>query len=773
MAYPSTEVPKKEVSFVSLSTDATVKEDALATLARDARGLAIDAISAANSGHMGLPLGCAEIGANLWGKNLQYNPDEPQWLNRDRFVLSAGHGSMFIYAWLHLAGYDLPIEEIKRFRQRDSMTPGHPEFPSSKHSTPGIEATTGPLGAGIGNAVGMACAAKLAAAKYNTEDHKIFDHHVVVLCGDGCLQEGVGYEAVSFAGHDGLDNLILIYDSNEVTLDKMANFTQSVDHMKLFDSLGWNVICIDGNDLKAIDESVVKAKTTKNGKPTVIIAKTVIGKGVKEVEGTNTAHGEAGVKYQDSARQSLGLPDAKFFVSPDTRTFFEGHKAELKAKYDEWNNMFAAWKVANPDLSYELEAAASKTTPSIEELNAGIPEYNASKNVATRQSGSDVLQHIAKLVPQYVSGSADLHGSTKNYIKDGKNFGNPNIDGKGFGGRNFYFGIREHAMGTMINGMAYYGLNIPSCATFLVFADYMRHAIRVAALSELPTSYILTHDSVGVGEDGPTHQPVEATSGLRIIPNLDVIRPADPEEVAGAFMASVDRKNGPTSVVLSRQNVRTLNEIPVASRRMGTLKGGYVARKETAPLEMIILASGSELQWALDAAKELGGAVRVVSMPCFERFDRQDAAYKAEVLPPAITKRVAIEAGVSGLWYKYVLTGKVIGTDEFGFSAPGGTVMDAFGINTKHLIEVAQAMLEDGTRKARSSKAVATQSEIWSSLECKTLDSLPEFSRFTSMASIAESVDSASELDEEEGDAELRGKVDSMPKCRDERFVGA
>merc|ERR1719408_128771 len=337
--------------------------------------------------------------------------------------------------------------------------------------------------------------------------------------------------------------------------------------------------------------------------------------------------------------------------------------------------------------------AASKTTPCVEELDAGIPKYDSSKNVATRQSGSDVLQHIARMVPQYVSGSADLHGSTKNYIKDGKNFGNPNIDGKSFNGRNFYFGIRKHAMGTKVNGMAYYGLNIPSCATFLVFADYMRAAIRVAALSELPTSYILTHDSVGVGEDGPTHQPVEATSGLRIIPNLDVIRPADPEEVAGAFIASVDRKNGPTALILSRQNVRTLNEVSVADRRMGTLKGGYVALKESGDLDMIIMASGSELQWAMDAAKELGSGVRVVSMPCFERFDRQDAAYKEEVLPSSVTKRLAIEAGVTGLWYKYVgLNGKVLGTDKFGFSAPGDTVMEAFGMNAKNLVEVAKSL---------------------------------------------------------------------------------
>jgi transketolase len=482
------------------------------------------------------------------------------------------------------------------------------------------------------------------------------------------------------------------------------------------------VISIDGNDLKATDGAIVQAKTSKNGKPTVIIAKTVIGKGVEEVEGTNTAHGEAGVKYQTSARKSLGLPEELFHVSADSRKFFEGHKVELKAKYDSWSQMFAVWKVANPELAKDLASAVSKATPSIEDLNAGIPEYSTSKNVATRQSGSDVLQYIANMVPQYISGSADLHSSCKNYIKDGKDFGNPNIDGKSFEGRNFCFGIREHAMGTMMNGMAYYGLNIPSCSTFLVFSDYMRPAIRIAAVSELPTSYILTHDSVGVGEDGPTHQPVESASALRIIPNLDVIRPADPEEVAGAFMATVDRKDGPTAVVLSRQNVRTLSEIPVASRRMGVLTGGYVAFKETSPLKMIILATGSELQWAMDVAKELGSAVRVVSMPCFERFDRQTAAYKDEVLPPSVTMRVAIEAGVSNLWYKYVgLAGKVIGTDQFGFSAPGGIVMDAFGINAKSLAGVAQTMLKETedtvVRKRQSSKCSNSDSDqdsVWS-----------------------------------------------------------
>jgi len=601
---------------------------------------------------------------------------------------------MFIYSWLHLSGYDLPLEEVKNFRVHKSMTPGHPEFPSSEHNTPGIEATTGPLGAGIGNAVGMAAAAKLAAAKYNTDKHTILDHHVIALCGDGCLQEGVAFEAASYAGHDGLDNLIVIFDSNDVTLDKMADFTQSEDHAARFQSIGWNTLEIDGHDFTAIDKAIATAKTTKNGKPTIIIAKTIIGKGCEEIEGTNAAHGEAGVAYQKQARANLGLPaDDLWHVSDETKNFFTAKKAELKSSYDAWMKNYDEWKAANPALASELETAKAKNYPKAAEVLAAIPEYDASKNVATRQSGSDVLQHVAKAIPQYVSGSADLHGSNKNYIAGGENFGNPKIAGKSFAGRNFYFGIREHAMGTMMNGMAYYGLNLASGATFLVFSDYMRAAIRVAALSELPTSYIFTHDSVGVGEDGPTHQPVEATSGLRIIPNLDVIRPADPEEVAGAFAASVDRADGPTALIFSRQNVRTLNEIPVKDRREGTLKGGYVAVKETADLTHIILASGSELQWAVDAAKELGAGVRVVSMPCFERFDRQSAEYKASVLPASCTKRVAIEAGVTGLWYKYVgLDGTVIGTDKFGFSAPGDTVMSAFGITSANVVETAKSL---------------------------------------------------------------------------------
>jgi transketolase len=449
-----------------------------------------------------------------------------------------------------------------------------------------------------------------------------------------------------------------------------------------------------GHDFGAIDNALSKAKSMDNGKPTIIIAKTLIGKGIPEVEGTNAAHGEAGVPFQKTARASLGLPaDELWHIAPETTAFFKQRKTDLKSAYDVWMTKYNSWKSANGPLAIELENAKARIYPSAAAVLAAIPEYDSKKNVATRQSGSDILQFVAKLVPQYMSGSADLHGSNKNYIAGGNNFGNPKINGKSFAGRNFYYGIREHAMGTMLNGMTYYGLNRVSGSTFLVFADYMRPAIRIAALSELPVSYILTHDSVGVGEDGPTHQPVEAVSGLRTIPNLDVIRPADPEEVAGAFAASIDRKNGPTALIFSRQNVRTLNEISVADRRQGTLDGGYIAMKETGPLTHILLGAGSELQWALAAAKELGAGVRVVSMPCFERFDRMSAEYKESVLPLSCAKRVAIEAGVTGLWHKYTgLHGSVIGTDKFGFSAPGEVVMAAFGITVPNLVSIAKGL---------------------------------------------------------------------------------
>merc|ERR1719482_1048340 len=664
---------------------------ALAKAATEARGLAMDGVAKANSGHLGLPLGTAEIGAVLFGTKMSYNPDDPQWVNRDRFILSAGHGSMFIYSWLHLAGYALPKDELGKFRQPGSMTPGHPEFPSSHHNTPGIESTTGPLGQGVANAVGMAAAAKMAGAIFNTSEHTIFDHNVVALCGDGCLQEGISAEAAAFAAHNQLDNLIYIFDSNDVTLDKMADFTQSEDIAMRFIAYGWDVETIDGHDIAAMSAAYDTAKTTKNGKPKMIICKTIIGKGIDEVAGNNAAHGEAGVKYVAESKKALGLPEEDFHVSPETYDFFKGHKGDLVKSYDAWQATYTAWKAANPDKAKILQDGIDKKMPTVEEMFAAIPEFEAGKADATRSTGSSVLQGIAKTCPLYISGSADLHGSNKNYINGGGDYGSPEMPeggGKTFACRNLHYGIREHAMGSILNGIAYYGIFRASGLTFLVFVDYLRAPLRVAALSELPVGYILTHDSIGVGEDGPTHQPVETVSGLRVMPNLDVIRPCDSEETAGAFAASIERLDGPTALILTRQNVPDMTAASVKDRRYGTLKGAYILKKESGALEQIIIATGSEVQHAVKAAEELGGGVRVVSMPCMERFERQPDAYKSEVLPAGV-KKIAMEAGVSGLWYKYA--DKVVGVDKFGMSAPGDYVMEKYGMTAENLVKEAKA----------------------------------------------------------------------------------
>jgi len=651
---------------------------ALARAADEARGLAIDSISKAASGHMGLPLGCAEIGAVLFGSEMVYNPEDPKWINRDRFILSAGHGSMFLYSWLHMSGYDLPMEEVANFRVKDSKTPGHPEF----GWTPGVESTTGPLGQGVGNGVGMAAAAKLAAATLNTEDHTLIDHSVVVLCGDGCLQEGVANEAAAFAGHEKLDNLILMYDSNGVTLDKMAEHTQSEDVQMRFEAQGWEVLTVDGHDMEAVTKAYRYAKESKNGKPTLIVCKTIIGKGIDEIAGTCAAHGEAGVAYADSARESLGLPaDNKWYVSPDTYAFFGEHKTALKAKYDAWQETFAAWSAANPELAKAYNDAYEGKVP---DLRSSMPTYAADASVATRNAGADCIQPIGKMMPFYNSGSADLHGSNKNYIKDVGDFSKNN-----YAGRNFYYGIREHAMGAILNGMGFYGLFRVSGSTFLVFSDYMRSSVRVAALSHLPVNYIWTHDSIGVGEDGPTHQPVETVASLRNIPNLDVMRPGDADETAAAYVSAIERLDGPTALILSRQNL-PISPGDATMKREGTMKGGYVLVKETAPLEKILLAAGSEVYLAVAAAKEMGAGVRVVSMPCVEAFERQSAEYQEEVLPKAMKpSTTACEAGVTAAWYKYA--DKVLGVDYFGLSAPGDEVFAAKGITVEGLVKMASA----------------------------------------------------------------------------------
>jgi transketolase len=654
----------------------------LSRAANEARGLCMDAVQASKSGHLGLPLGCAEMGAVLYGYALKHNPDEPRWIGRDYFVLSAGHGSMFLYAWLHLSGYDLPMDELKRFRQLHSKTPGHPEF----FETPGVECTTGPLGQGVANSVGIAVAAKMAAARFNTPEHMIFDQHVICLAGDGCLQEGISHEAGSFAGHYGLDNLILIYDNNAVTLDAMANASQSDDAAKRFEAYGFDVQKIDGHNMTEFLEALNTAKKRDNGKPQMIMAKTIIGKGIPEVAGTNKAHGEAGVKYVDAGRKGLGLPDEHYFVSQEVRDYFAEHKKTLLSAYSDWEKSYQEWRSKNSDLARQLDDAIEKKVPV--DLSDKIPPFPNDAKLATRKAGSDVLQPLAKAMPFLMSGSADLHGSTLNYIEGGGDFTRTNHSG-----RNIHFGIREHGMCAIMNGIGYHGVFRASGATFLVFADYCRPSIRLAALSKLPNIYIFTHDSIGVGEDGPTHEPVETVSGLRVIPQLDVIRPADPEETAGAFIAAAQRTDGPTLLALTRQAVPLFNEIEVKTRREGVARGGYIAKRESGKLELILLSCGSELQHAMKAATELGEGTRVVSMPCFERFERQSADYREEVLPASCRRRVAIEAGVPHLWYQYVgLDGKVVALHRFGMSGPGDQVMKEFGMDAAHVVEAAKSL---------------------------------------------------------------------------------
>jgi len=657
----------------------------LSQSANEARGLAIDAVHACSSGHLGLPLGCAEIGSILFGdasNGLRYNPDAPKWINRDRFILSAGHGSMFLYSWLHISGYAVSLQDVRDFRKLHSITPGHPEF----DETPGVEATTGPLGQGVGNAVGYALSGKHAAATYNTAEHTIFDHHIIALAGDGCLQEGVSREAIAFAGHNQLDNLILIYDSNDVTLDAMADVTQGEDAEQYFKSQGWEAVTIDGHDLGAVGQALQNAKANDNGQPKVIIAKTEIGRGIPEVAGSAKGHGEGGANFADSARKGLGLPEETFYVSEQTKDHFAARKVSAADEFESWNQVFDAWRKANPELSEQLAASVSRSTPS--DLSDQIPEFAADYSNATRAAGGDVIQAVAKAMPSLITGSADLYGSTKNYIKEGGDFGPDD-----YAGRNIWYGIREHAMGAISNGLAYDGLFRPSCATFAVFADYLRPSIRLAALAKLPVTYILTHDSVGVGEDGPTHQPVETVSGLRVIPGLDVFRPADPEETAGAWAASMLRTDGPSALFLTRQTVPTYNETAVSTRREGVLHGGYILKKETAELKTILLASGSEVEHCMKAAEQLGEGVRVVSMPCMERFDRQSDDYRASVLPASCRRRVAIEAGVSPLWIKYTgAAGKVLGIDRFGISAPGDIVMGELGMTAQRVVEAVNSL---------------------------------------------------------------------------------
>lgn len=653
-----------------------MSNEILQKAANEARGLAIDAINACSSGHLGLPLGCAEIGAVLFGEILKMDPSTPTWLNRDRFILSAGHGSMFLYSWLHISGFDLSIEDLKSFRLKGSKTPGHPEF----GETPGVEVTSGPLGQGIGNAVGMAISEKMAAATFNSADFKVFDHKVWCLAGDGCMQEGVSAEAAAIAAVEKLGNLVLLYDSNDVTLDAMADKTMTEDVGKRYEAYGWEVSKCDGHNIDEIRKALTAARDSASDKPKLVIFKTTIAKGIPEVENSAKGHGEGGAKFAEAARNALGLPAQKFFVGEETYAYFKAALAKRREIRAKWDCEFAQWQKANPADAEKLEACLNrkKSGKSAEELLKLIPEFPLDDKSATRASGGKIMNVLAKALPYMVTGAADLFGSTKNYLN-----GMGDFSANDRKGRNIWFGIREHAMGAISNGIAYYGIYEPSCATFLTFAGYMLGSIRVSALSRLPMQYVFTHDSIGVGMDGPTHQPVEMASILRCIPRLDVARPADSEECAAAWAMALAKKDGPTALILSRQNLPLLSSIPAQTKREGTLKGAYIAKKETAPLKKIIIATGSELQWALKAGEQ-EASTRVVSMPSMEVFERQSEEYKSEVLPQSCQNRIAIEAGISQPWYKYA--SKIVATDDFGFSADAPYLFDAFNISEKPLL---------------------------------------------------------------------------------------
>nr|AOE43254.1 transketolase [Synstelium polycarpum] len=650
-------------------SNSSINLPALERACSEARGLSMDAVAKAASGHLGLPLGATEVGAALFEITLSCLLDMVQ--------------CSCILGYIYL----VTISPWRISRTLDN-TSQRPQVTQSSSIPQVLRPPLVHLDKVLVMVLVLLPPVRwLLPSKFNTAEHKIFDQKVVVLCGDGCLQEGIAQEALSFAGHHRLDNFILFYDSNDVTLDAMAVETQSEDAVKRFEALGFDVqLVANGNSIPDLVAAYEAARNATSNKPQAIICKTLIAKGIPEVAGTNKGHGEAGVKFIDVARKNLGLPEEKFFVSADTRTYFDAHKKSLLEAYTQWESIFGQWKAANPQLATLLDSADKFATPC--ELLSNIPEFDAKVSIATRKAGADVLQPLAKALPLVVSGSADLHGSTLNYIKDGQDFTPACLSG-----RNLKFGIREHAMGAMLNGFAYHGIFQASGATFLVFSDYLRPSIRLAALSHLPVVYIFTHDSIGVGEDGPTHQPVETVSGLRMIPNLHVIRPADPEETAGAFASALSRKNGPTLLSLTRQNLPNLTCADVKVRREGVLKGGYILVKETAPLSLILIATGSEVQHAVEAAKQIGAGVRVVSMPCTEIYDAQTCEYKEEVLPLSCRKRIAIEAGVTSFWYKYVgLDGKVIGIDRFGFSAPGAIVQKELGMCPDSIVKASQQL---------------------------------------------------------------------------------
>jgi transketolase len=649
------------------------------------RTLSIDSIEKANSGHPGMPMGAAPMAYSLWTKFMDHNPANPEWFNRDRFVLSAGHGSMLLYSLLHLSGYGLTIDDLKEFRQWGSKTPGHPEY----GHTVGVEATTGPLGQGIAMAVGMAMAERHLAAKYNRDEYEVVDHYTYAICGDGDLMEGVSAEAASLAGHLGLGRMIVMYDSNDISLDGELHHSFSESVQKRFEAYGWQVLFVeDGTNLEEIENALGEARKELN-KPTLIEVKTVIGHGSPNKSGKSASHGaplgkEEILLTKEAYKWTF---EEDFHVPEEVHTHFEELKAEGQRKEEKWNELFKSYKEAHPKLAQELHDAIEGKLP--ENWDQNMPDFE--KATATRSTAGKALNVLAKNVPAIFGGSADLAGSNKTLLE-----GESNFSRNDYSGRNIWFGVREFAMGAALNGMALHGGLKVYGGTFFVFSDYVRPAIRLSALMGLPVTYVLTHDSVMVGEDGPTHEPVEQLAALRAMPNLNLIRPADGYESNAAWKIAIESTDKPTALVLSRQDLPILKHTKEKAYE-GVKRGAYVVSPAESEAEVLLLSAGSEVSLAVEAQELLkkdGIQASVVSMPSWESFDKQDATYKESVLPKNITKRFAIEMGSSLGWHKYVgLEGDTLTIDTFGASAPGEVIQKEFGFTAENVVKRVKEML--------------------------------------------------------------------------------
>ena len=643
------------------------------------RALSIDAIEEANSGHPGLPMGAAPMAYTLWTRHLNFNPQSKDYFNRDRFILSAGHGSALLYSLLHVSG-SLELEELKQFRQWGSKTPGHPEF---RH-TDGVEVTTGPLGQGFAMSVGMALAEAHLGGKFNKGNINVVDHYTYVLASDGDLMEGISHEAASFAGHNQLDKLIVLYDSNDISLDGELNKSFSEDVKQRFESYGWNHILVkDGNNLEEIDNAITKAKQ-QNG-PTLIEVKTIIGYGAPNVSGTNGVHGAPlGTDERKLTFEAYGLdPEKRFNVPEEVYEIFQTTMLKRANEHeDEWKEKLETYTEKYPELAEEFKLAISGKLP--ENYKDELPKFSSDHNAATRADSGEIIQAISKSVPSFFGGSADLAGSNKSNVKEATDY-NPNTPE----GKNVWFGVREFAMGAAVNGMAAHGGLHPYGATFFVFSDYLKPALRLSAIMGLNATFIFTHDSIAVGEDGPTHEPIEQLAGLRAIPNMNVIRPADGNETRVAWEVALESKQTPTSLVLTRQNLPYL-DVDEETVEEGVRKGAYVVFETETKPEYLLLATGSEVSLAIEVAKDLdkqGKGVRVVSMPNWFAFEQQTDEYKESVIPKELTKRVAIEMASPLGWHKYVGTeGKVIGIDGFGASAPGDLVVEKYGFTKENIL---------------------------------------------------------------------------------------